>query len=102
MVEKAVQCQSCGELADCAQSFRSQVCPGTPKKHMSPQRQSSPAPSPEQAERFMELRMAELEMSRMLLLEGLEKERMELLRLQSAKAKSEGHVLSPLSVFDMS
>lgn len=101
IIKKGVQCQNCDELSDCATTFIHEACRGRSDTKIvtrSPsQVRTSPCsdppkrPSPAQAKKFMELRMAEMEMARLLMLESLEKERRQLQLLREQKSQASGH-----------
>ena len=97
VVKRAVQCQHCFDLSNDGLEFAKKICPGdrplppcpTPSEApTSPGSQPPVHPSPAQAEMFMELRMAEMEMARLVMLEALEKERAQLDSLLQAKRKA--------------
>ena len=98
VLKRSVMCQNCNALSDDLGTFKKQVCYGRPASQAvsepSTPRSAATAsepprdPSPAQADAYMELRMAELEMGRLLLLESLEKERKTLEELVQQKQKA--------------
>lgn len=100
VLKRAVQCQNCNGLSDDPESFKKQVCYGrrpgsqpvseaaTPRSLPTTSSETPPKPSPQEADAYMELRMAELEMGRLLLLESVEKERKKLNDLIAQKQKA--------------
>lgn len=103
VIKRSTQCQNCYDLSDDSAEFARKNCPGDrPKDPPRAPRPSpseaptSPAsvppenPSPLEADLFMELRMAEMEMARLVMLESLERERREMDLLLQKKRKATG------------
>ena len=79
VIKRAVMCQRCDAVSDDPDTFSKQVCPVRP----------ACSPTRAQADRFMELRMAELEMGRLIMLQTMEREQRRLQELISAKKRAE-------------
>lgn len=88
LLKRAVMCQNCDELSDCAMTFAKKPCHGRrpqPSAKAPANHGSKDSLTPEQANRYMDLRLAEMEMNRLLLMKELENERMKLQEYLAAK-----------------
>ena len=89
LLKKAFRCGNCHCLSDCAETFSKEVCPGRISNPGSESGGTPPPkdPSPQEASAYLDLRMAELELSRLKLMKELqvEREKMQSLMLQKSK-----------------
>ena len=89
LIKKAFRCGNCLCLSDCAETFSKEACPGPIRRPESESEGTPPPkdPSPEEANAYLDLRMAELELNRLKLMKELqvEREKMQSLMLQKGK-----------------
>ena len=92
LAKKSFMCQNCDCVSNCAATFQKEICHGKPIVAEPPTSLSGPYgseapknPSPEQASVFMDLRVAELELNRLIKLKELEVQKAQLQALMAAK-----------------
>ena len=82
-------CQNCDSTSDCLETFLKEPCPSpakAPADHLSPCDPVKPEPAPKRTR--IALEQAEVELTRLLFLKGLETERAQLQNLLSSKHQS--------------
>ena len=91
LVKRAVMCQHCDAMSDCLETFIKEPCTG--QKHSGLVKTSSPPgpslPDPKRIKIEKSLAEAEYEMARLVMLKGLQAERLQLQKLQVAKKQRE-------------
>lgn len=99
LAKKSYMCQHCDCVSDCAASFQKEICHGRrviaepPTSFLGPYRSPAPEnPSPQQASAFMDLRVAELELNRLIQLKELEIQKAQLQALIDAKHRLSSNV----------
>lgn len=90
LLKKAYRCGNCHCLSDCAETCSKEVCPGRISPPGSESEGTPPPrdPSPEEANAYLDLRMAELELNRLKLMKQLQVERENMQSLMQQKSKA--------------